>query len=140
MIPGFTKPWKPVFTHLLYQNASKHTRKYGNILETYYFCKYYGHKTFETFRNVLEALSTAFLSLFISFIWKWVSRFYIISCGDEDQKMIHFNKKHFQKLGYEFHIHQKNMKWKCCIFYFQVRESPKSFIFKAGNHPILISR
>ena len=49
-------------------------------------------KSFWSFRNLL----------FWNIFWVCISQ--NIFCGDEDRKMIHFHKKHLQKLEYEINI------------------------------------
>ena len=116
----FRSPGSPYLFILLYQNASRDTRKCRNILEKYYLCKY-GH---QTNRKLSKVRATCFYVF--HFFDDITSK--IVFCGDEDRKLIIFpiiikSTKAWILIPYL----SKNIEWKFGksyeLVYFQGKES-----------------
>ena len=117
MISGFWTRRSPYLLILLHQNASRNTRKSGNILGKYYFAN------MGIFENVRRSMYRVcfFLKkwLYICYInlWRWGS-------GNVKGCL----KKPVKKLGYEFHIYQNNMKLTFCVLNSYFRNIPKQLL------------
>ena len=140
MILGTSKIWSksgPVDLLIITNMLQKIQENMGNSWKHIIFVNM-GLKKYLRFENVCPRYH-----VFSRF---WVSHFLSISCyilyftKMRIGKWYIFNKKHIQKLGYEFHIYEEHEMAMWSLFYFQVRESPNFFIFKQGNHPIWNSR
>ena len=121
MIPGFPKPWKPVFIHFIIPKFFKRFKKNLRTL-----CKHiiFVNMWITIFENVLKALSTV-LFFVRFFIYKIISHFYIIFCEDEDRKMMPTPIIKSRKAWIWISYLSQNMKWKCCIFLFSGKGIPK---------------
>ena len=96
-----------------------------------------GLKKSNTFKNVCHRYNVfVFLFCFLK-VWVHISKIVLRRCGTNHVK---FPIKHMCKsLDVNF-ISIKTWNGHLIFFCFQVRESPNFFIFKEGNHQILISR
>ena len=127
MIFGFSKPWNPAFIHF-YSNKMlpKIQGNCGNILGKYYVSKY-GHQK-------LRKKSKVYVPCFFEDI---ISKLYSSKMRIGNDK---FSIKDISKSLDMNCIYIKKHEMEMRRSYFQVRESPKFFIFKEGNNSILISR
>ena len=114
----------PTITKILQQIQEQ----YGNILKTYYF--HLGESGNSIVSNFVERYRHHVVSY--CFVFFWTNEYICLYDFVERRigKWWIFPKKHFKRLGHEFHIYQKTCNGKVVSFLFSGKGIPKLFYFR----------